>query len=96
MKRSRAKVTTVTLDASLVDLAAVRNRLVAALDLPEWTGSNLDALWDVLSTDAKGPIRIVWTDHRQAAKRLGPTYRRLVALFRELSAARDDVTFTLD
>ncbi len=96
MKRLAAKAKTVTLDASLADIAAVRDRLVSVLDLPEWTGRNLDALWDALSTDAKGPIRIVWKDHTRAAKILGPTYRRLVVLFRDLAAARRDVTFTLE
>jgi ribonuclease inhibitor len=95
MKRAREKATTVMLDASLTDVAAVRDRLVSALDLPAWTGRNLDALWDVLSTDAKGPIRIVWKDHRRAATVLGPDYRRLVTLFHDLAAARRDVTFKL-
>ena len=33
--------------------------LRTALDLPEWTGSNLDALWDVL-TDLREPTALVW------------------------------------
>jgi len=32
------------------------------LSLPKHFGRNLDALWDVLTTDVKGPVKIIWEE----------------------------------
>ena len=43
-----------------------------ALDLPDWTGANLDALWDVL-TDLTEPTALVWRRYATfAVARPGP------------------------
>jgi RNAse (barnase) inhibitor barstar len=86
----------VVLDASLDSLGAVRDRLVAGLGLPAWTAANLDALWDALTVEARGPLRIVWRDHAQARGRLGADYAPLVALLRDLVKARPDVRLSLE
>ena len=59
------------------------------------TAKNLDALWDVLRTDARGPFEIVWRDHGAAKARLGAEFDRLAALFARLAAERRDVRVTL-
>ena len=56
--------------------AAVR----AALELPDWTGANLDALWDVL-TDLTEPTALVWRRYATfAVARPGPCQRILAVL----------------
>ena len=85
-----------TLDASLDSAAAVYARLARELDFPAGFGNNLDALWDTLSGDVRGPIEIVWHDAAQARLRLGPVYDRFVALFAEVAAARADFRFAAD
>ena len=48
--------------AVLGEVARTRDfyaELRRALDLPDWTGANLDALWDVL-TDLTEPTALVW------------------------------------
>ena len=55
---------------------------------------NLDALWDRLRTDARGPFEIVWRDHAQARAALGEEFDRLDELFRRLVAERRDVRVT--
>jgi RNAse (barnase) inhibitor barstar len=56
--------------------AAVRT----ALELPDWTGANLDALWDVL-TDLTEPTALVWRRYATfAVARPGPWQRFLAVL----------------
>jgi ribonuclease inhibitor len=86
---------TALLDANLADRAAICARLAAALEFPPHAATNLDALWDVLRTDIPGPFAIIWRDHAAARIALGAEYDRLVALFADLAAERDDVSFTL-
>jgi len=87
---------TAVLDASLADIGAVRDRLVAELGLPHETGRNLDALWDVLMTEMRGPFCIVWRNHAAARVKLGADFDALVRLFRDLAKARRDARFTLE
>lgn len=84
----------VRLDASHITLAAVYDALQRQLALPAHFGRNLDALWDALTVDLRGPVTIVWQDHARARAALGQDYDRLVATLREVEAARPD--FRLD
>lgn len=61
--------------------AAVR----AALELPEWTGANLDALWDVL-TDLHEPTAVVWQQHATFAVARPERWRRILAVLEERAA----------
>ncbi len=77
--------------AHLRSVADVYDALAAQLDLPAHLGRNLDALWDALSTDLAGPVEIVWRDAAASRTTLGPEADRLIALLREVAAARDDI-----
>lgn len=74
-------------------LAQLYDELERQLTFPPHFGRNLDALWDVLTGEVEGPFEIVWEDSAQA--NLGVDYAKLIALFNELAAERDDFTFTL-
>jgi ribonuclease inhibitor len=76
-------------------LDAVYDSLEAQLGLPGHFGRNLDALWDVLTTELPGPIEIVWPGSAAARAALGPDYDRLLAVLREAASARRDLTLTL-
>lgn len=80
--------------ATLVSTADVYAELAKQLGFPEWFDPNLDALWDVLTTDIPGPIRVVWEDAARSRKRLGKDYQRLRNLLRKVAAERED--FVLD
>jgi len=86
---------TAILDPTATDRHAVFASLAAQLGFAPADAPNLDALWDVLRTDIPGPFAIVWRDHQAARSLLGDDYDRLAALFADLAAERDDVTFTL-
>ena len=81
----------VRLDASHDTLDKVYDALERQLGLQRGFGRNLDALWDVLTKDVRGPVEIVWKD--RAA--LGRDGERLLATLREVAAERKDVRLVL-
>ena len=52
----------------LQSLDGLYDQLTKQLKLPAHFGRNLDALWDVLSTDVEGPIEIVWKNTEESKK----------------------------
>lgn len=84
-----------------VDGKAVRSlddlydQLSSRLSLPEHFGRNLDALWDVLSSDVEGPFEIEWTHADLSKKSMGKEYDRVVKVLRDVEKERDDFTLKL-
>jgi ribonuclease inhibitor len=79
-------VTRVVLDfATLQDEADLHDALAKGLHLPATYGRNLDALWDCLTRDVKGPVTIELRHVDKADARL----KRYVALLREVAEKRD-------
>ncbi|HUX63764.1 barstar family protein [Sulfuricella sp.] len=76
-------------------LAQFYDELARQFAFPPHFGRNLDALWDVLTGEVAGPIEIVWEESEQAQANLGVDYAKLIILFNDLAAERDDFTFTL-
>ncbi len=74
----------------------VYDRLENRLSLPPHFGRNLDALWDVLSTDVQGPFEIVWTHSDDSKKSMGKDFNRVVKLLKELKKERDDFKLTIE
>ena len=64
--------------------------------MPEHFGLNLDALWDVLSTDVKGPFEIIWNNANASKKLMGKDFYRVVKLLRNLEKERDDFKLKID
>ncbi len=60
------------------------------LSLPKHFGRNLDALWDVLTTDVKGPVEIIWEESAVSRQAMGPIYDRLSALLQDVQKERGD------
>lgn len=82
-------MTRVILDfATIRDEAALHDALAKGLRLPPHYGRNLDALWDCLTRDVKGPVTIELRHADKADARL----QRYVALLRKAAAKRDDFT----
>jgi len=77
-------------------LADLYDRLASGLSLPGHFGSNLDALWDVLSTDVAGPFAIRWQHAAASRKSMGRDFRRAVKLLQDLERERDDFTLMIE
>ena len=60
------------------------------LSLPGHFGRNLDALWDALTTDIKGPVEIIWEDSAVSKQAMGPNYERVSTLLEDVQKERDD------
>lgn len=68
------------------------DELASQLSFPAHFGRNLDALWDVLSTDIEGPYEIEWKHADNSKKTMGQEFERVVKLLQELEEERDDFT----
>lgn len=74
--------------AVLPELARSRDFYTAlrqALNLPDWTGANLDALWDVL-TDLTEPTALVWHRYATFATARPEPWRRILDVLEERAA----------
>ncbi|MCC6470949.1 MAG: barstar family protein [Alphaproteobacteria bacterium] len=70
--------------ARLATVDQLHDALARDLALPAHYGRNLDALWDCLTTDVKGPVEIVLRHADKAAPNIQP----YLALLREAAAKR--------
>ena len=75
----------------LRSLEEVHDRFARALDLPEWYGRNLDALFDCL-TDLGEPVAVRLLHQEALEDRLGPRGRALARLLRRAAEENPRVT----
>jgi ribonuclease inhibitor len=59
---------------------------------PDYFGRNLDALWDLLTTDIEGPVELIWEDSAISKKSMGKDFARVTDLLRNLVKERKDFT----
>ncbi|AOX99151.1 barstar family protein [Jeongeupia sp. USM3] len=70
----------------------VYEQLARQLPLPVYFGRNLDALFDLLTTDIEGPLTLHWPDASAAREQLGAEhYAALIATLRDAADERDDL-----
>ncbi len=63
--------------------------IAAVLSFPEWTGRNLDALYDCLTDLSwlpEGEHVLIWSGHQMLAEHDPKAYRRISSVLREASA----------
>ena len=65
------------------------------LSFPSHFGNNLDALWDVLTTDIEGPIRIIWNGAETSRRTMGNDFELVVELLQQVSQERKDFYVTI-
>lgn len=81
----------VRLDGRQRSKAAVLAKLARELDFPAHFRPNLDALFDVLTTDVAGPVRIEWRLSAPLEAALGADLVPLRRTLADAAAARDDL-----
>ncbi len=75
---------------------AIRNlqefydEIARKLPFPDYFGRNLDALWDVLTTDIEGPVELVWEDSAASKNSMGKAFDKVSALLRDVQKERED------
>jgi len=92
VKRSTKKVKLV--GKSIHSLDEFYDEIGKKLCLPDYFGRNLDALWDTLTTDVKGPVELAWEDSEISKKAMGKDFEKVAALLREVEKEREDFKVT--
>ena len=66
------------------------------LALPRHFGRNLDALYDVLSTDIPGPVEITWLGAVRSERAMGEAeFSRIVGVLKQIEFEREDFRLRL-
>ena len=65
------------------------------LNLPEWYGNNLDALWDMLTGFIETPIKIsvVYKPENKAAENLNENVLKIIETFKEAAEEDEEIEF---
>ncbi len=72
------------------------DQISQALGFPDYFGRNLDALWDVLTGDVEGPVKIVWKDAAASKAALGKDFEKIKTLLKEVAKEREDFEVVFD
>lgn len=75
---------------SISSLDEFYSEISKKLRFPEHFGRNLDALWDVLTTDIKGPVELTWEDSELSKKSMGKDFEKVATLLRDVGKERED------
>jgi ribonuclease inhibitor len=77
---------------SIHSLDEFYDEIALLFHFPEYFGRNLDALWDLLSTDIKGPVELIWEESATSKRSMGRDFARVSALLRDIEKERKDFT----
>ncbi|BBF84092.1 RNAse inhibitor [Aquitalea magnusonii] len=80
----------------ITSLEQFYDEITYQLHLPAHFGRNLDALYDTLSSDVRGPYEIVWRNTEQSRHMLGADlYATLLEILQSVAEERGDVTLDI-
>ena len=73
----------------------LHNEISEKLELPEWYGNNLDALWDMLTGFIETPIEItvIYKPENKAAENLKENVLKVIETFKEASEEDEEIKF---
>ena len=66
--------------ASIKSEADFHAALADKFCLPSHYGRNLDAMWDVLSTDVERPVVLIWSNSKLSSSALGGKFIQIVEI----------------
>ena len=76
----------------------LHNEIRKKLELPEWYGNNLDALWDILTGFIETPIEItvIYKPENKAAENLKENVLKVIETFKEASEEDEEIKFSYE
>ena len=76
----------------------LHNEIREKLELPEWYGNNLDALWDMLTGFIETPVQItvIYKPENKAAENLKESVLKIIEIFKEASEEEEEIKFNCD
>ena len=74
----------------------LHKKISESLELPEWYGNNLDALWDMLTGFIETPVSItvIFKPENKSTENLKEMVLKIIKIFEE--AAEEDAEITVD
>ncbi|MEZ1323580.1 barstar family protein [Pseudomonas fluorescens] len=55
-------------------------QISSSFSVTQYYGNNLNALWDLLSTDVERPIELTWTNSKHSEKSMGDSYKKILII----------------
>ena len=75
----------IPIDGDTIETATDFHRAFASvLGIQRYYGENLNALWDVLSTDVEGPVTLTWKNSGKSKQVLGADFDAIVDVLRRV------------
>ena len=76
----------------------LHNEIRGKLELPEWNGNNLDALWDILTGFIETPIdiNVIFKPATKAAENLKETVLKIIETFKEAAEEDEEIKFSYE
>ncbi|MCD7723200.1 MAG: barstar family protein [Clostridiales bacterium] len=77
---------------------SLHNEIKDKLELPDWYGKNLDALWDSLTGIIETPveIKIIFKPKTKAAKKAKPYISQIVSVFKDAEKEYGEIKLLID
>ena len=77
---------------------SLHNEIKDKLDLPDWYGKNLDALWDSLTGMIETPveIKIVFKPKAKAAQKMKPYVNQIIGVFKDAEKEYNEIKLFTD
>ena len=75
----------------------LHNEIRKKLELPEWYGNNLDALWDMLTGFIETPIEItvIYKPENKMAENLKESVLKVIETFKEASEEDEEIKINI-
>lgn len=79
-------------------LDSIHNEIKEKLDLPDWYGENLDALWDSLTGIIETPveIEIIFKPQTKAAHKMKPYVNQIISVFKDAEREYGEIELFAD
>ncbi len=76
----------------------LHNEIRKKLELPDWYGNNLDALWDALMGIIETPIDItvIFKPETNGAEELKESVLKIIEVFKEAAADDEEIVFSYE
>ena len=75
----------------------LHNEIREKLELPEWYGNNLDALWDMLTGFIETPIEVtvIYKPENKMAENLKESVLKVIETFKEASEEDEEIKINI-
>lgn len=79
-------------------IGSIHKEIKEKLNLPEWYGENLDALWDSLTGIIETPvdIKIIFKPITKSAEKMRPYINQIISVFRDAEIEFHEIKLTVE